>query len=67
MTKVGNLLEKLTDPTVIIIRVGFMALCNAWVGNLHKDQGVTLDVFIIAEVGNLDTYLGGYFVIYQEI
>ena len=37
MEKVGNLLKKLTDPTVIIIRVGFMALCNAWVGNLHKD------------------------------
>ena len=61
MTKVGNLLEKLTDPTVIIIRVGFMALCNAWVGNLHKDQMITLDFFLMVEVGNLDTYLGRLF------
>ena len=67
MEKVGNLLKKLTDPTVIIIRVGFMALCNAWVGNLHKDQGVILDFFIMAEAGNLDTCLGGYFSLYLTL
>ena len=33
----------------------------AQVGNLHKDQGVTLDFFIMAEMGNLDICLGGYF------
>ena len=33
----------------------------ALVGNLHEDQGVTLDFFIMADVGNLDVYLGGYF------
>ena len=33
----------------------------AYVGNLHEDQGVTLDFFIMAQVGNLDTYLEGYF------
>ena len=33
----------------------------AYVGNLHKDQGVTLDFFIMAEVGKLDICLEGYF------
>jgi hypothetical protein len=28
------------------------------VGNLHEDYAVTLDFFIMAEVDNLDTYLG---------
>ena len=38
----------------------------AYVDNLHKDQGVTLDFFIMAEVDNLDTYLGGYFSIFYN-
>ena len=38
-----------------------MIFIMAYVGNLHKDYGVNLDFFIMAEVGNLDTYLGGYF------
>ena len=33
----------------------------AQVGNLHEDQGVTLDFFIMADVDNLDACLGGYF------
>ena len=31
----------------------FIIFIMACVGNLHKDQGVTLDLFIMAEVGNL--------------
>ena len=30
----------------------------AKMSNLHKDYGITLDFFIMAGVGNLDTYLG---------
>ena len=29
------------------------------VGNLHEDYEVTLDFFIMAQVGNLDICLGG--------
>ena len=33
----------------------------AQVDNLHEDQGVALDFFIMAYVGNLDICLGGLF------
>jgi hypothetical protein len=33
-------------------------------GNLHEDWGY-FRFFIIAEVGNLDTYLGGYFSLFS--
>ena len=34
--------------------------------NLHEDLRVTLDSFIIVEVGNLDTCLGGYFSLFYN-
>jgi len=37
----------------------------AKMGNLHKDYVITLDFFIMAGVGNLDTYLGGYFILFS--
>ena len=39
----------------------YIIFIMAWVGNLHKEQVVTLYFFIMAEVVNLDTCLGGYF------
>ena len=34
----------------------------ASVGSLHEDEGVTSDfLFIMVDVGNLDTCIGGYF------
>ena len=38
----------------------------AWVGNLHEEWGVTLDFFIMAELCNLDSYLGGTLVYFQN-
>ena len=57
MTYLDNLYANLGGIYIIFIM--------AQVGNLHKDQEVTLDFFIMIEVGNLDTYLGGYFSLYS--
>ena len=52
MAEVGNLLENITDPMTIMIRV------VRWIARLG---GYFRFFFIMAEVGNLDICLEDYF------